>query len=136
MAFETTADVAALQARVEIEYGDLNAAFDACMLAGKIKADSLEADQWSSIHRRVLAFDALEPSTLHASSQAKQGQAILDDLRPWFDKLRNLGCSNVPPTPAPTPTPVNPIESIGDTLRTLALVWLAIEAMQTFGRGR
>jgi hypothetical protein len=132
MAFETTADVAALQARCEIEWSDLDAAFTTCQLAGKIPASSNDADQWAALHARVVAFDATEPSTLHASSQAKTGRAILDDLQPWYDKLRNLGCANVPPTPAPSPEPSNPLDSLGKTITTIALVWLAIEAMRTF----
>lgn len=130
MAFESAGDVTALQGTLQAQWSALDASFSACQLAGKIPADSPNATQWADMHSRVVAFLALEPSTLHASSQVTIGRQIQSDLQPWYARLQSLGCSDVP---APPPPPAPPQDMLGGIERIVLMI-VIFEALRTLGK--
>lgn len=128
MPFVTAADVTQLHSALDAQAQGLDAAVSEAIQAGKLDGSSRTARDWHLMTGRVAAYLDDPPSTLRAAAQMDAGQQLQRDLHPWYPRLQAAGVQ-VPPEPAPPPSPQDLFGNVKDLL-LLAVLFVAIRELR------
>lgn len=131
MPFVTCADVEQLQADVKSQADDLSTCIVDNVTSNVIGPTSPIPSQWASMRKRVDTFLAQDctnvPILSHVAAQMDAGQQLQRDLQPWYDRLTEAGCKNVPTKPTPPPPPQDLFGNITTIVEIVALLFILRE---------
>lgn len=91
-------DVSTLQSAIRTQAAALQAAFETCRIADKIRDDDPDRDAFAQLLRRVSDYLNVDPSILDTAAQMDAGEALQRDMAPWYQRLKDKACQP-PPQP-------------------------------------
>ena len=148
--FLTASDVESLHAELYTEWVALDNVVRTCNAPGEAwekalpdfapkptsKLAATDVAAWDALSKEIAAYRADAPSTMSAGAQVEKGRAFQAALAPWYAKLKDAGCANVPPAPAhivpkeeetSVQTLTKGLGNFGELLKWLAIAYVAHE---------